>query len=156
MNKEIQSIIQALQQTLHGKCWYGRGVFEILNEVDETKVYIKPNANSHSLAELLYHMLTWAEFIQKRLEKEPIQDMAAFEAMDWRTIDPAEHTWKKGVAALKTAHAKIIELLQTKDDALLKEIVDYRKYDFGFMLNGLIQHNIYHLGQIAYVKKFLL
>jgi uncharacterized damage-inducible protein DinB len=155
MNKEIQSIIQSLQNTLNGQSWYGRPVYEILHEVDETKVYIKPNSNSHSIADLLYHMLTWAEFTQKRIEKATIPDMAAFEATDWRTIDPAEHTWKKGVNALKTAHEKIIELLQTKDDALLEDTVDYRKYNFRFLLNGIIQHNIYHLGQVVYVNKFL-
>ena len=52
-------------------------------------------------------------------------------------------------------HQHIIALLQTKDDEFLKEIVDYRKYNFRFLLNGLIQHNIYHIGQIAYIKKIL-
>ena len=155
MNKEIQTIIKSLQDTLEGQPWYGRAVYEILDETDETKVFIQPNAHSHSLADLLYHMLAWAEFTQKRIAKEIITDMAAYEAMDWRKIDPAGHSWKKGVAELKASHQKIIDLLQSKDDAFLEEIVDYRKYNFRYLLNGLIQHNIYHLGQVAYVKKML-
>jgi hypothetical protein len=31
--------------------------------------------------------------------------------------------------------------------------VDERKYNFRKLLHGLIQHDIYHLGQIAYIKK---
>lgn len=155
MNNELQSIISSLQNVLSGHPWYGRSVDEILREVDETKVYINPNDNSHSLIDLLYHMITWAEFTQKRIEKDTLQDLAAFEATDWRAIDPAVHTWKKGVTALKASHQKIIALLQSKDDAFLEETVDYRKYNFRFLLNGLIQHNIYHLGQVAYVSKLL-
>lgn len=155
MNKEIQTIINNLQNVLEGHPWFGRNVYEILAEADETKVFVTPNAASHSQADLLYHMLTWAEFTQKRIEQAPIEDMAAFEATDWRTIDPSVHTWKKGIAAVKASHQKIIALLQAKEDTFLEEKVDYRQYNFRFLLNGLVQHNIYHLGQIAYVSKLL-
>jgi uncharacterized damage-inducible protein DinB len=155
MNNELQSIISNLQNVLSGHPWFGRSVYEILAETDEAKVFVRPNAEAHSLADLLYHMLTWAEFTQKRIEKEAIENMTALEAMDWRVIDPAQHSWKKGVAALKASHKKIIDLLQSKEDAFLEEKVDYRKYNFRFLLNGLIQHNIYHLGQVAYASKLL-
>ena len=104
---------------------------------------------------MLYHILTWAEFTLKRIEKDSIQDMAAFEKMDWREIDPAVHNWKKGLTEFKSVNEKMIPLLDKKGDEFLKEIVDYRKYNFRFLLNGYIQHNIYHLGQIVYVKKLL-
>ena len=155
MNTEIQAIISKLQDVLNGQPWYGKPVYELLDEVDQDLQYVKPTAESHSLIDLLYHIVTWAEFAQKRIEKEPIQNMEAFNALDWRPIDPDLHNWQKGVAALKASHQKIIELMQTKDDAFLDETVDYRKYNFRYMLNGLIQHNIYHLAQIAYVNKLL-
>jgi hypothetical protein len=75
--------------------------------------------------------------------------------MDWREINPKIHTWKKGLAEFKTIHKKIIALLKKKDDSFLKEIVDYRKYNYRFLLNGMIEHTIYHLGQIAYLHKLL-
>ena len=156
MNKEIQTIISSLQNVLNEHPWYGKSVYDLLGEVDESHVYIKPGNNGHSLIDLLYHMLTWAAFTQERIEKEPIKDMAAFDATDWRQIDPALHNWEKGLTALKTAHQAIIDQLQTKEDAFLEEKVDYRKYNFRYLLNGLVQHNIYHLGQIAYVNKLLL
>ena len=82
--------------------------------------------------------------------------MKAIEKMDWRGIDPKIHTWKKGMEQLKTIHSKIIELLKQKtDDSFLSGIVTIREYNYRFLLNGLIQHNIYHLGQIAYLKKML-
>lgn len=155
MNKEIQSIIRNLENVLDGTPWYGRPVYVILREVDESKTSIKPNENSHSMIELLYHMLTWAEFTLKRIEKDKISDLAAFEKLDWREIDPQIHGWEEGLSAFIATHQHIIALLQTKDDEFLKEIADYRKYNFRFLLNGLIQHNIYHIGQIAYLKKLL-
>lgn len=155
MNKETQSIINNLQNVLSGDPWYGRSVYAMLEEIDPAIVYKKPNESSHSLIDLLYHSLTWAEFTLKSLEKAGQEDIAAIKKMDWREIDPAVHNWKKGIATFKSIHEKIVLLLNEKDDAFLSEMVNHRKFNFRFMLNGLIQHNIYHLGQIAYLKKLL-
>ncbi len=153
--KEVQSIIRNLQNTLSGEPWFGRAVYPILEEVDGSKVYIRPNNSEHSLIELLYHMITWADFTLKRIENDKINDLSGAAELDWREINPKVHTWKKGLAEFKAIHKKIVMLLKKKDDPFLKEKVDYRKYNFRFLLNGLIQHNIYHLGQVAYVKKLL-
>ena len=153
MNKETQSIIRNLQNVLSGEPWFGRSVYSLLDEIDSAKVYITPNENSHSLADLLYHTLTWAAFTLKSLEKAGEDEIRAIEQLDWRTIDPAVHSWEKGLNELKSVHEKIISTIKDKDDEFLSEKVDFRKYTVRFLLNGLIQHNIYHIGQIAYLKK---
>lgn len=66
-----------------------------------------------------------------------------------------QHTWKKALAEFKSIHKKIVAILNAKDDDFLREIVDYRKYNYRFLLNGMIEHTIYHIGQIAYLNKLL-
>jgi len=155
MNKETQSIIRRIENVNSGEPWFGRAVFVILEEVDAKKVSIKPNCTEHSMLELLYHMITWADFTLKRLEKNNKMDMAAFEKMDWRELNPKLHSWKKALAEFKAINKKIIALLDKKDDDFLLEIVDYRKYNYRYLLNGMIEHSIYHLGQVAYLNKML-
>ena len=156
MNKQTQALIKSFEDTLSGQPWFGRAVYEILGEADESKVYTKPNGTEHSMIDLLWHMNTWAEFVLGSLEKRSAEDMKAIEANDWREIDPKTHTWKKGLDQLKATHNRILEILKQKtDDSFLADIVPLRKFNFRYMLNGLIQHNIYHLGQVAYVKKML-
>ena len=154
MNKETQSIIKSFESTLSGQPWFGRAVYEILEEVNETNMYTKPNGTGHSIIELLWHMNTWAEFSLANLENKSQEELKAIEETDWRIIDEKKHSWEKGLATLKSIHKKITELLSAKDDSLLKEMVPNRSYNFRFMLNGLIQHNIYHAGQVAYFNKF--
>jgi uncharacterized damage-inducible protein DinB len=155
MNKEIQYIIASLQRTLEGEPWYGRPVVMMLQEIDPAMAYKKPGENAHSLADLLYHMITWAEFTLRRLEGDQQKDDNYFGEIDWRPLDPAVHNWQDGVKQFKDLNDQIISILQRKDDGLLKEIVDFREYNFRFLLNGYIQHNIYHTGQVAYLKKLL-
>lgn len=155
MNKEIQSITRNLQRVNSGQPWYGRPVYELLDEVKADKVFEKPGKDGHSMIELLYHLVTWTEFCLRRVQRAKEEDPDEVEKLDWRKIDPSHHSWAKGLASFKTANEQIIEILSTKNDDFLKEIVDYREFNFRFLLNGLIQHHIYHIGQITYIEKFL-
>lgn len=155
MHTEISSLISRIETVNSGEPWFGRSVFSILEEVNVKKVYTRPNDTEHSIIELLYHMTTWVDFTLKRIEKDTINDLAAAEELDWRTIKPKVHSWKKGLVEFRSIHKKIIALLKKKEDAFLEEPVDYRTYNFRFLINGMIEHNIYHLGQIAYLSKML-
>ena len=128
MNKETQYIIKSFESTLSGQPWFGRAVYEIVEEANESKVHTKPNGTEHSMIELLWHMNTWAGFVLGSLENKTVDEMKAIEANDWREIDPKTHTWKKGLEQLKSTHKKITELLSQKDDRFLGEIVPLRKF----------------------------
>ena len=154
MNKEVTAIIKNLDTTLSGQPWFGRAIYELIQEADESVVHKKPGQGLHSLNELIWHMQTWAAFTLAQLEEQSMEDLQAIEMLDWRQLNAKEHTWKKGVKALKDCHQRIIKILSTKEDAFLKEMVPGRQYNFRFMLNGLIQHNIYHAGQIAQLNKY--
>lgn len=155
MNTAIQKITASLQESLEGAPWYGRAMYEVLEEVEPSSVFINPDEKGHALIELLYHIITWAQFVRTSLEPAPDKDIKYFDKLDWREIDPTIHTWKNGVAELKATNKRILELLATKDDTFLDTPVKHRTYNAGYMLEGYIQHNIYHLGQILYVKKLL-
>jgi uncharacterized damage-inducible protein DinB len=152
MNNEIRSIINNLQEVVNGEPWYGRSVNAIFKTIDPKNVYKKPSENSHSLIQLLYHMNSWAEFTLAQIENK-ITDVTVFEKKDWIEIDPTEHTWEKGMNQFNSVHEEIINELQKRTDDLLDGGVKFRDYNFRYLLNGLIQHDIYHLGQIVYLNK---
>ena len=154
MKKEIQSLVNHIEETFGGQPWFGRAAFELLDEIDPSIVHIKPGNKEHSLSELLYHMITWMTFTEKRILGEK-DDMKAFEKLDWREMDASAQNWTDGLGELKRIKDRIISLLKEKEDSFLDEKVDFREYNFRFLITGMIEHSIYHLGQIAYVKKLL-
>jgi len=154
MKNEVQSIITNLERVLTGQPWYGEAVMPMLRKIHPAVVFINPK-NSHAAIEILYHMINWAQFTLNRLQRRQEEELVDSEESDWRNIDARIHTWEKGLAEFEQIHKQIVAELQTKDDSFLKEMVDSRDYNFRFLLNGLIQHNIYHLGQIAFLKNLL-
>ncbi len=153
MNTELKTIAAGLKEVLSGGPWYGKAVLTLLDEVNPEIVYKKFNEHSHSMIDLIYHMVTWSQFTRERLEKDQSFDHQALEALDWRETNAEIHTWNNGIAKFTSETNKIIEILNNASDDLLEQKVDYREYNFRYLLNGLIQHNIYHLGQIAYINK---
>lgn len=154
MNSETSFILYSLQQSLTGSPWYGLPVYVLLRKVPPAIAFKQPGENGHSPAQLLYHLVNWAEFTLKRVQKDQTQDLAWFEAHDWDPIDPETHDWEEGLYRLEAAHESLITILAAMPDSFLDEQVDFRNYNFRFLLHGLIQHNIYHAGQIAYISKF--
>ena len=155
MNTELKIIAASLKEVLSGEPWYGKAVLTLLNEVNPEMVYKKFKEDSHSMIDLLYHMVTWSQFTRERIEKDQSLNTEAFDALDWRETNAEIHTWNNGIGQFTSETNKIIEILNNTSDDLLEEKVDYREYNFRYLLNGLIQHNIYHVGQIAYINNLL-
>jgi uncharacterized damage-inducible protein DinB len=152
MQKEIAVIIGQLKEAYEGEPWFGRNLKTLLSEVDE-EAAVKRLNSQHSILELLYHMIVWREFTISRLTTSE-KDISYFEENDWQQLDHTDQSlWKKGLQKLDKTQAELIRLLQEQDDSILTRTVSERKYDFRKLLYGIIQHDIYHLGQIAFITK---
>ena len=151
--KELNGIIKRMETVFNGDPWYGKAVIKLLNEVNPEIVYKKDKPEHHSIIELLFHMLNWQEFTLHQLEFEKEIDPERYRLLDWRETNPELHTWNTGIAEFTAAHNKILHFLRTSPEELLNRKVRFRDYDMRFLLNGLIEHNIYHSGQIALINK---
>ena len=155
MNKELQYIIATLMDVLEGEPWYGSSAYRILSEVNPSKAFEKPGENTHSQIELLYHMIAWARFTEECLLSHRSSDPDQSNAMDWPKIDPSVHSWKDGMDRFKSVHSSILMILEKKEDFILDEKLSIKPYNFRFLFDGMIQHIIYHIGQLAYLNKLL-
>lgn len=155
MNKEIQYIIKQLQTSYDGQPWFGRAMKKILAEIDPASALQKPSGQ-HSMLELLYHIITWREFTISRLQPGNDKTVQYFDEHDWRPLDHSDVSlWKKGLKLLEDTQELLVTLMGNLTDDVLNNPVADREYNYRFLLYGIVQHDIYHLGQIAYVKKLL-
>lgn len=155
MNTAINSLLSDMINVHEGEPWFGRPVFSLLGDVDPSKATNRPGSQDHSMLDILWHMNTWASFTLDRLRKDKEAGLKKAEELDWRLLRPDEHSWEKGMAAFRSTYDAIIHFLKKiPDDSFLEEKVDYRDYNFGYLLRGMTEHHIYHAGQIALMSKF--
>jgi uncharacterized damage-inducible protein DinB len=155
MNREILLLEEQIKDAYEGEPWFGRNIGELLSEIDEETAFKKP-AGQHSIVELVWHMINWKEFAISRLRDDDSRPLEYFEINDWRELDANDPSlWQKGVKELGRIQNELIEVIQQQKDQLLNHFVPGRTYTFRKLLYGILQHDIYHIGQIAYLKKLL-
>jgi uncharacterized damage-inducible protein DinB len=155
MNTEILNIAEQLKDVYEGEPWFGRNAKALLQDAGAVDVFHKLNGQ-HSILELLWHVITWRDFTLSRLQPSSVQNSRYFEQQDWQLSNVTNtNLWHDGLKKLELTQMELVDVLQQQKDSLLVQTVPERTYTFRTLLYGIVQHDIYHLGQIAYITKFL-
>lgn len=148
---ESALIADQLRRAFNGDAWHGPALLELLQDMDAATAAAKPLRRVHSIWELVMHIAAWDEAASRRLGGEKTQPagVANFPIVPRAT----ETAWRKAVARLKRTHDVLVKTVAALPDSRLRECVPGKKYNFYFMLHGVVQHELYHAGQIAVLKK---
>lgn len=148
---ESSLIADQLHRAFEGSAWHGPALLELLENVDAATAAAKPLNHVHSIWELLLHIAVWDNAASRRLEGKKFQPtgLANFP----RPPKPTTAAWRKAIADAKRAHNSLMKTVAALPDSRLRDRVPGKKYDFSHMLHGVVQHELYHAGQIAILKK---
>jgi uncharacterized damage-inducible protein DinB len=148
-----QPTLQAeqLRRAFYGNAWHGPAVLDLLQDVDAATAAAKPIPDVHSIWELVLHIAAWDNASIRRLAGKRCQP----EGTDnFPPIPkPAEAAWRKAVAQAMRTHDRLVKIVAALPEPRLRDRVPGKRYDFYFMLQGVAQHELYHAGQIAILKK---
>ena len=101
---------------------------------------------------MVKHMVNWRIFVLNQLRGEPDFDIEIDSDQDWPLIKIAnESEWDDLIMELRTTQKELVAILRQINDDFLKRKVPGRKYNFEYLVKGIIEHDIYHLGQIAII-----
>lgn len=99
------------------------------------------------------HRINWEEFAISRIRAGDTHDLQYFEHNDWRKLDHTDRSlWTKGVERLLAVQGEL-GLLGQQKNSLLAQKVPERAYSYRKLIHGILQHDMYHLGPIAYITK---
>lgn len=147
-----------LEKVLTGNPWYGRSVYEILEEVSFETAYEKPGGSVHSIAGIVLHMLSWTEEVMDRLNGMDAQQPSSG---DWPDPGlPDEQKWQTYVDDLKLVNVNLLGIIENYpeeqwDDLVNGTIENDPGTTYEELVEGLIQHHVYHAGQIAILVRII-
>ena len=70
--------------------------------------------------------------------------------------DTSEAAWRKAIEHAKHTHNELVKAVAAFPDSRLQEQVPGKTesyHNFFYMFSGIVQHELYHAGQIALLKK---
>ncbi|HXQ74437.1 MAG TPA: DinB family protein, partial [Pyrinomonadaceae bacterium] len=117
----------------------------------------RPIPGAHTIWELTQHIRAWEGACLRRLNGDPAQ---LPDSEDWVALnDFSEASWEQTKQGLIDTHNQLLEKISSLDDSRLDQpIMDHPEIPFSstyVTLHGGVQHDLYHAGQIAILKKAL-
>ena len=154
-------LVDQLERAHAGDPWHGSSRAALLADVTADEARRRPAATVHSIWELVLHMTAWTREVTRRLQG---RTAAEPEMGDWPAVPatPDDRSWRDTLATLDKAHVALRDTVRNFEPSRLTDRVgDERNaalgtgVTFAQTINGLVQHDAYHSGQIAAIRKML-
>src|SRR5579863_225582 len=151
---ETARLADQIHRAFDGEAWHGDSVVEILLGVDAAMAAAHPIKNAHSIWELVLHIAAWDGAVLTRTGGKAVQlrDEQNFPPVK----DTSEAAWRGAIEHAKRTHKDLVQAVAAFPDARLAEQVPGKSesyYNFFYLFSGIVQHELYHAGQIALLKK---
>jgi uncharacterized damage-inducible protein DinB len=152
MSRECERLETQLRLSFEGEAVHGPSMLESLAGVTAGATHKHPIAGAHSIWELLLHIAAGYRLVLRRLEGDGTQ-LTAEE--DWPPVPaPTAAAWQDAIRELHELNLRIRRAVHDFDPAHLDEpLVAESPYTAYAQFIGLTQHDLYHAGQIAILKR---
>ncbi len=152
---KIKSYVRQLVQAYNGGNWLAESFIEKLNDLTEREAFASPLANVHSVAEIVAHCTYWRWVNLHRMQGDNNFRDDTIDQLNWIPVDALRKTgWSAIKHDLEETQLRLLRMLEDKTDAFLSH--EYQPgLTFDYLLEGTLQHDNYHLGQIGLVMKMV-
>ena len=151
---EVERIVDQLKRAVTGGAWHGAAVEEILAGITAEQAATRPFNGVHNIWEIVLHISAWLQGGSRRLAGDRAQ---LTDAEDWPAVtDTSEQAWNETTAQMTQAYVALSSAISQLDDSRLDQPILKDMSSVYVTLHGVIQHALYHAGQIAILKKAIL
>lgn len=151
---ETFRLADQIRRAFEGNAWHGDSILELLVGVNAATAAARPIKTAHSIWEILLHIATWDEDVVRRIGGTTVN---VTDEQNFPTIkDTSEAAWTQAIESTKKTHNELIKAVASFPDSRLTEQVPGKSekyYNFYYLFTGIVQHELYHAGQIALLKK---
>jgi uncharacterized damage-inducible protein DinB len=147
---ETKQIADSYRAAMVKGAWYGPTLAEMLAGISPELATTPPVPRAHTISELLQHLLLWNERIRNTSDSNPMPRWDA--EKEW--AEPPI-PWNELVARWNQSRDLLEDKIRNFPIEDLGKEVPGRSYPYETMLHGIVQHAIYHSGQIAMVLSML-
>jgi uncharacterized damage-inducible protein DinB len=153
---EVQRINDQLERAMNGPAWHGPSLNEILSDVGQSYAITVPMKGVHTIWEILLHVIVWIRIGGMGIDGEQTpKDLDPDK--DWPPVEESsEEAWAQAMNRMREEHSSLMDRISHLTDSDLSKIVTGKDYTYYSLLHGIVQHNLYHAGQIALIKSSLL
>jgi hypothetical protein len=148
---EVHRIAKQLQRTLQGRAFHGPTIEEALDGVSAKLAAAKSPGGAHNIWQIVLHVTFWQDTVRRWLQGEAVRPGPGD---DWPEVhDKSEAAWQLALRDLRRSNEQLRDEVMVLDEARLEQPIIEGMSKTYVALHGILQHNIYHAGQVSLLKK---
>jgi len=147
---QTQRIADAYRAVTLKDAWYGPPLADLLTQISPEFASRPPIPGAHSISALLQHLLLWNERVRNTSATHPFPRWDP--EREW--AEPPI-PWNELLARWNQSRDLLEERLRNFPAEDLAKQVPGRDYPYEVMFEGIVQHTIWHGGQIAMISSML-
>lgn len=144
---EVSRITEEFRRAWDGNAWHGPPIAPLLASIEDPTARYLPAGGAHTIHDLATHIIFWLDVALRRLQGEHYLP----ESGDWYL--PPDEKWDQTVGRLERKYVELLAAIEATPDSRLAETVSGMEYNVYVLLHGVLQHTIYHAGQIAMLRR---
>jgi len=155
MTPEIRMLVENLDHAFGGRAWHGPTLTGALRGVTPARALWRPKAKRHGIWDLVLHAAYWKYVVRCRVTGErPLEGFPRAPA-NWPAVPsrPDAKQWRADLRLLKQMHAELRAAVAVLPARKLRARSPKGTWSYGEMILGVAAHDLYHTGQIQYIKR---
>jgi uncharacterized damage-inducible protein DinB len=154
MRTPLEQLAHHAETLFQGQPWYGESLMHCLEGISPAEA--RAQIAGRSILRLTRHLLAWRIFTLKKMQGEADYDIEIGSPIDWPSDDePGAPTWPELLRDLRENQSRLLAAIRSMPESQLLERVPGRTYRFAFLIQGIQEHDVYHLGQVNLLRSLL-
>ncbi|MEO8770303.1 MAG: DinB family protein [Ferruginibacter sp.] len=149
--KETQRIIKLLEDAYNGSPWIDVSLIPVLKKITAEQAAKKFSPQWNSIWEIVNHIISWRANVLRRIKGEVIQSPSHNYFVPVKNT--SSNAWVNTLKKLEASQQQWIRFLKKFKEKDFEKIYPDNDLSYYEHIHGIIQHDIYHLGQIVLLSK---
>ena len=150
---EVHRILDQYDRAMKGDAWHGDSIWKILKGISPQQAAAHVDPTAHNIWELVAHMTFWETQVCRRLNRLP--DRPANKRNFPATPEATTENWNRTLDEFRKSNCDLRDAISGLTDSRLDRPLPGRKMPAYAEVHGVIQHDLYHAGQIALLRKIV-
>lgn len=143
-----------LKRIQNGKAWHGPALAELLDTVTPEEAAANPVPGGHCIWTLVRHIAAWRRQVLGALQGKAMGELAP--EVDFPPVtDVSQQAWDAAKQENIQSAEELLAALAEMTDEQLAESSPGQKFPLAGSVHVVLQHDTYHMGQIALLKKLV-
>jgi uncharacterized damage-inducible protein DinB len=149
--KETERIAEQLKRAFYGEAWSGPSVMDAVRGVPVDLAARTRISDSHSIWELVHHITAWVDIARLRVLGQQVEVTPEINFPPVTGASEAE--WVGSVQKMADAEEELRRTILQLAESRLEEPGVKDGHSVYVLLHGVVQHSLYHAGQIMLLRK---